>query len=94
MQLSSPSSASLCLLSWHYWAIREVLKDRKISNAPFLAFEPGGSRYIIEFTDIEAEEKKDLGLPEEATRVREQTVQYLTSTEHSVIMALVLHFKV
>jgi hypothetical protein len=34
-------------------AIREVQIDRRLNKAPYLAFEPGGQRYPIEFNEVE-----------------------------------------
>lgn len=54
-------------------AIREVRTDRRVSNAPFLAFEPGGRQYKIEFRDVSDEDKKKLRLPADATWIGLET---------------------
>lgn len=53
--------------------IQEVKMDRRLSHAPFLAFEPGGYRYRIEFRDVSDEDKKELQLPADATWVGLET---------------------
>lgn len=51
-------------------ALREVQKDRRIGQAPYLAFEPGGYRYPIEFTKVkQGTQKQDSQLPENAETV-------------------------
>lgn len=50
-------------------SLREIQKDRRLNKAPYLAFEPGGTRYPIEFNEISDELKKKEDLPNDATSV-------------------------
>ncbi len=50
-------------------AIREVQTDRRLNKTPYLAFEPGGSRYPIEFKEVSDELKKEDELPKDAAFV-------------------------
>ena len=45
-------------------ALREVQADRRLSKAPYLAFEPGGQRHPIEFDILTEEERREENLDE------------------------------
>ena len=43
-------------------ALREIQADRRLNKAPYLAFEPGGQRYPIDFTLLTEEEQREAGI--------------------------------